>query len=84
MRELHGEPGKVSPVRLLELRADPDQATVDHLKQLLADAESGRLRGALVAAHYGGREYLYAGSGSLCQDPRLGVAALAKLARKFL
>lgn len=54
------------------------------MRQLLADAESGRLRGALVAAHYGGREYLYAGSGSLCQDPRLGVAALAKLARKFL
>jgi hypothetical protein len=76
--------GNGRPVRLEEVRNEPDQDTVGTLRQLLADAEQGRVRGALVAAHYGGREYLYAGSGSLCQDPRLGVAAVARLARKFL
>jgi len=81
---MRNQEGSGRPVRLEEVRNEPDEDTVGTLRQLLADAEQGRIRGALVAAHYGGREYLYAGSGSLCQDPRLGVAAVARLARKFL
>lgn len=72
------------PPHLEEVRREPDPETITCLRQLLEDAEQGRVRGALVAAHYGGRDYVYAGSGSLCQDPRLGVAAVARLARKFL
>lgn len=71
------------PLRLVE-NAEPDRETIECLRQLLADAEQGRVRGALVAAHYGGRDYWYAGSGSLCEDPRLGVAAAARLVRKFM
>jgi hypothetical protein len=57
---------------------------VRQLTALLRDAKAGRITGAVAAYHYGGREYLYLGSGSLCADPRLGLGALAVLAKKLL
>ena len=85
MSRATGASGKpAAELRLVDAQSEPDPETINTLRQLLSDAEQGLVRGALVAAHYGGRDYLYAGSGSLCQDPRLGVAAVAKLIRKLL
>ena len=44
----------------------------------------GRIFGAVAAVHYVGREYAFVGSGSLCDDRRLGLHAAATLARKLL
>lgn len=70
------------PLALAELRVDPN--TVLQLEALLEEAKSGRIVGAVAAAHYGGREYAFFGSGSLCDDPRLGLHAVAALAKKML
>ncbi len=69
-------------IAIAERRADA--ATIAQLTKLLDDAKRGDLSGAIVAAHYGGREYAYMGSGSLCQDPRLGLHAALTLAKKML
>lgn len=42
------------------------------------------MAGVVVAAHYGGREYAYMGSGSMCDHPGLGAAAAQRLATKML
>lgn len=71
--------------RVLELAPRrADTAVVAHLEGLLAEAKAGRITGAIAAVHYGGREYGYLGSGSLCEDPRLGLHAVAALAKKML
>ena len=69
----------------LELaRRRVDAGIVERLEALLEDAKAGRIVGAVAALHYGGREYTFVGSGSLCDDPRLGLHAIATLARKLL
>jgi len=57
---------------------------ISNLRHLLLEAESGSLVGILVAAHYGGDEMAYMGSGSLCDTPMLGVAAAQHLRNKLL
>lgn len=69
-------------VELAPRRADT--TVVEHLEALLEEAKAGRISGAIAAVHYGGREYAYLGSGSLCEDPRLGLHAVASLAKKML
>lgn len=54
------------------------------LETMLSEAKSGKIVGAVAALHYGGREYAFVGSGSLCDDPRLGLHAVATLAKKML
>lgn len=66
---------------LVERRVDPQ--VVEHLSELLEDAKQGRVVGLIAAAHYGGREHGYYGSGSLSQ-PGLGIQAVAHLAKKLL
>ena len=70
------------PLALAELRVDPN--TVLQLETLLEEARIGKIIGALAAVHYGGRDYAFVGSGSLCDDPRLGLHAVATLAKKML
>lgn len=76
------KPRKSQPLALAELRVDPN--TVLQLEALLEDARIGKIIGALAAVHYGGRDYAFVGSGSLCDDPRLGLHAVATLAKKML
>jgi hypothetical protein len=51
---------------------------------MLKDAMSGKIVGLLAAVHYGGKEYGYSGTGSLCSNPSLGIAAAHRLATKLL
>ena len=76
------KPSPRPDLELASLRVDPN--TVLQLEELLKDARSGRIVGAVAAVHYGGREYAFVGSGSLCEDPRLGLHAVATLAKKML
>lgn len=71
-----------SVIQLVERRRDP--RTIRQLELLLRDALAGRLIGLVAAAHYGGRDYAYAGTGSLCEHPNLGVAAAHRIATKLL
>ncbi len=57
---------------------------MDQLRSLLHDAEAGKINGLLVAARYVDGYMAYAGSGSLCDCPMLGVAATQQLAKKLL
>lgn len=70
--------------RLEVVARRPDQAIVRALKSLLAEAESGQVVGLLAAAHYGGPEFSYAGVGSVCANPALGLGATLRLAQKLL
>lgn len=69
-------------VDLSEWRKNHD--LVDQLRSLLHDAEAGKISGLLVAAHYANGDMAYAGSGSLCDCPMLGVAATQQLSKKLL
>lgn len=69
-------------IQLVERRRDLQ--TIKQLEQLLRDAVAGRIVGVIAAAHYGGRDYAYLGTGSMCEHPNLGVAAAQKLATKLL
>lgn len=69
-------------VRLAERR--PNREIVEQLQDLLNDAAAGRIAGAIVAVHYGGAEYGYLGSGTMCSDPTRGIAAAHRLATKLL
>lgn len=51
---------------------------------MLKDAELGKIKGMLIAAHYADGDMMYAGSGSLCDNPMIGVAATQQLAKKLL
>lgn len=79
-RELSAEAPRV--LRLVERL--PDSDVVSQLEALLRDAMDGRLIGFVAAAHYGGREYAYMGSGSMCDHPIMGAAAAHKLASKLM
>lgn len=68
-------------VALVEARPDP--ALIAHIERALEDARAGRLRGFLVACHYGADDMRYSGYGSLCLHPALGLTALSGLARTF-
>ena len=76
------KPRRSPPLALAALRVDPN--TVLQLEALLEEARAGRVVGAVAAIHYGGRDYAFVGSGSLCEDPRLGLHAVATLAKKML
>lgn len=65
-------------------RPAPNPQTIKQLEELLEAAREGRVAGAMAAVHHGGREYSFVGSGSLCEDPRLGLHAVMTLAKKLL
>ena len=69
-------------VRLAERRVD--QQTIRYLQGLLQAAMRGEIAGIVAAVHYGGREYSYLGSGSMCDHPSMGIAAAHRLATKLL
>ncbi len=82
---LHEElpsPRRPSALRLVERQLDA--RTVEILRSVLADAISGRAVGVLVAVHYGAEEFGFAGSGSVCETPSIGVAAACTLATRLL
>ena len=62
----------------------PDPTIVQHLQSLLKDALEGRVIGFIAAVHYGGRDFAYLGTGSMCDCPTLGIASAHKLATKML
>ena len=69
---------KSSPViQLVAARSNDD--FVRKLEDLLKEANQGKVVGLIVAAHYGGAEYGYAGSGSFCDQPQLAGSALRHL-----
>ena len=57
---------------------------VEQLRSILVDAENGLVTGVIVAAHYTDGEILYAGAGSMCACPAVGVLAANVLAKKLL
>jgi len=65
-------------------RPQPDEAIVKSLRELLAEAEKGNVVGLLAAVHYGGPEFGYAGCGSMCDNPAIGLGATLRLAQKLL
>jgi hypothetical protein len=56
----------------------------DHLRQLLQEAEAGKLTGLMAVVQYVDRELGYVGSGSLCESPANGVFALKTMINKLL
>jgi hypothetical protein len=69
-------------IRLVERRRDED--AIKHLEQLLQEAREGKIIGLLAAVHYGGSDYGYVGSGSMCHNPGVGITAAHRLATKLL
>lgn len=69
-------------LRLAERR--PDQEIIEQLRDLLRDAENGKVVGLLAAVHYGGSGFGYFGGGSMCSTPALGLQALVTLTTKLL
>lgn len=65
-------------------RLQPDAAIVRNLRELLAEAEKGAVVGLLAAVHYGGPDFGYAGCGSMCDNPAIGLGATLRLAQKLL
>lgn len=61
-----------------------DTTVVRQLRQLLAEAEAGRVIGIIGAAHCSDQETIYIGGGSMCDSPMLGVAAISVLKNKLL
>ena len=61
-----------------------DSEVVHQLRRILADAEGGLVTGIVAAAHYHDGEIAYAGAGSMCANPALGVLAANILAKKLL
>jgi hypothetical protein len=74
--------GPATIIRLAEKRRDPH--TVQNLQALLKEAMEGKIIGIIAAVHYGGREFAYVGSGSMCDCPSIGIASAHKLATKLL
>lgn len=66
------------------VRSRPDAAIIKSLRELLAEAEKGTVIGLLAAVHYGGPEFGYAGCGSMCENPAIGLGATLRLAQKLL
>lgn len=69
-------------IKLVERRRDEE--LVRQLQQMLSDAVAGNIIGMVAAVHYGGREYSYIGTGSMCEHPNMGIAAAHRLATKLL
>lgn len=65
------------------VRRPAQDETVENLRSLLREAEKGNLVGLVAAVHYGGQQFGYIGSGSLCSNPVLGVGALTMLRERF-
>lgn len=61
-----------------------NHTTIDQLRSILTDAETGKVVGVIIAAQYSDGAITYAGSGSMCANPMLGVAAANNLAKKLL
>jgi len=76
------KPPSPPPLELKRLRVDPN--TVLQLETILDEARSGSIVGVVASVHYGGLDYGFIGAGSLCDDPRLGLHAIATLAKKML
>lgn len=74
--------GSADVIPLRERRADPE--VVGQLRSILVDAEQGLVTGMIAAAHYSDGEILYAGAGSMCASPAVGVLAANVLAKKLL
>ena len=74
--------GSPSVIRLVERRRDLQ--TVMQLQDLLQQAMEGKIVGLVASVHYGGCEFGYIGSGSMCNNPAVGIAAAQKLATKML
>lgn len=74
---------KLAVVLQLQKR-QPELLVVERLEELLADARSGKIIGVAAAVHYGGNSYGYVGSGSLVDNPELGIAASIRLKQRFL
>ena len=60
-----------------------DESVVALLERLLTEARSGEIVGLVVAVHYGGCEYVYAGSGSVVRNRDIGLVMAMRLADKF-
>jgi hypothetical protein len=69
-------------LRLVESRRDDE--IIKHLRDMLKDAERGEVVGLLAAVHYGGSRYGYFGSGTMCNTPSNGLAAVFHLTTKLL
>ena len=54
------------------------------LRALLADAEKGLVVGLLAAAHYGGEDFHLVGTGSVCEQPTLGISAARQLISRLV
>ena len=72
----------VNVLRLVEKQPDP--TIIEQLRDMLRDAENGRIRGLLASAHYGGSSYGYYGGGTMCSNQTIGLAAVCNLATKLL
>lgn len=68
-------------VRLVKSQSDQD--ILEQLRILLEEAARGEVVGLIVAAHYGGDEFSFAGSGSFCLQPHLAATALRQLGDRF-
>lgn len=69
-------------LRLVERQ--PDEEIIEQLRDMLKDAEKGRVVGILAAAHYGGNHYGYYGGGTMCTNPAVGLMAIYNLTTKLL
>ena len=67
----------------LPLAGTHDDDVVEQLEALLAEARSGEVVGLVAAIHYGGSQYAFLGSGSLVDNPDLGIAASIRLCNKL-
>lgn len=74
---------KLAVVLRLQKR-QPDLKVVERLEELLVEARAGNIVGLAAAVHYGGNGYGYIGSGSLVENPELGIAASIRLKQRFL
>lgn len=59
-------------------------STIEYVRELLREAESGRLVGILAAIQYAGGDLGYVGAGELCANRSYGVHALSELTNRLL
>lgn len=68
-------------VRLVKNQSDED--IVEQLRILIEEAARGEVVGLILAAHYGGDEFSFAGSGSFCGQLHMAATALHQLGERF-
>lgn len=95
---VHPEPGDetmvqdVRPARAVPRgkRPWPNKPTMDEqqitlqLQQLLQQSMAGEVQGLIVAVHYGGQQFGFAGAGTFCKQPSLVENVLRHFRHKFI